>query len=226
MSQEINLLNPALRPRRDWLSFHSASLAGLAALLVVGVGAATVRANLSTGMQAQQDAARQLSVVREEVQNLQSALAGRRADPVLAQEAARLAATVAQRREVLRLARDLAAEPAGVADAMRGLSRQRTEGVWLTGFNVGPAGIDLSGRLLDPGMLPVYIRKLNAEPAFRGRHFAALDMLGVEPPPPGSATPVQPPLPASGQALGAPMRYVEFSLKATAAAGKTPGGSE
>lgn len=226
MSQEINLLNPALRPRRDWLSFGSVSLAGLTALLVVGVGAAVVRAHLSTGMQAQQEAARQLSVVREEVQALQSALAGRRADPLLAQEAARLAATVARRREVLRLARDLAAEPGEVADVMRGLSRQRTEGVWLTGFNVGPEGFDLSGRLLDPGLLPTYIRKLNAEPAFRGRHFAALDMLGVEPPPPVSATPPPQPQPTTGQTAGAPVRYVEFSLKATAASVKSPGGSE
>lgn len=223
MSQEINLVNPALRPKRDWLSFQVVSLATLVTLLLVGVAVAVVRLDLAAGRQAQAAAAAQLATVTQEVQQLQAAFAARRNDPALAQEAERLAAATVQRREVLKVAQGLAAEAGGVAEAMRGFARQRLEGVWLTAFNIGPGGFDLSGRLLDPALLPAYIRRLNAEPAFRGRHFAALDMQGVEPAPPAAGTapaaPAVVPVGAVAQPVASgPQRYTEFSLKASAPA--------
>lgn len=226
MSQEINLVNPALRPKRDWLSFQVVSLATLAALLLVGAGIAAVRINLAAGQKAQAEAAARLAAATQELQALQTAYAARRNDPALAQEAERLGAAIQQRRDVLQVARGLAAEAGGVAEVMRGFSRQRLDGVWLTAFNVGPGGFELNGRLLDPALLPTYIRRLNAEPAFRGRHFAALDMLGVEPPAPatgGAATPAvaaATPLPVSS----GPQRYTEFALKASAPSASSPAG--
>jgi hypothetical protein len=77
----------------------------------------------------------------------------------------------------------------------------------------------MRGRLLDPALLPAYIRRLNGEPAFRGRHFAALDMQGVLPPP-VVAGQTSVPVPAAPPPLG-PTRYTEFALKATT--GTTPG---
>ncbi|MFC5301501.1 hypothetical protein [Azospira restricta] len=219
MSQEINLLNPALRPKRDWLSFRYVALGGAAALGLVAVATAALRFDLAAEQKAQASAAARLAAVRDEVQALQARLAARRPDPALEQQAANLAAAIGQRQEVLELARGLAAEDGGFADAMLGFSRQRVEGVWLTAFSVGAAGFDIRGRLLDPALLPAYIRRLNAEPAFRGRHFAALDMLGVEPAPPAAAGAQAPALVPPAAATG-PARYTEFFLRA--ALGNTP----
>lgn len=232
MSQDINLLNPALRPKRDLLCFRNVAAATGAALLLVVVGAAVAQWRLAEGAREQIAVAGQLAQARQATQSMQSALAGRKSDASLDKALERAEAEVAQRRESLDLARGLAAAPGGVAEAMLGFSRQRLEGLWLTGFGIGPGGFDLRGRMLDPLLLPVYIRRLNGEPAFRGRRFAALDMTGVE-----AGTPLSPPVPtspaapaaaplAAGAGIGAvpapgaagpvaAVRFVEFSLRAS-----------
>lgn len=235
MSQDINLLNPALRPKRDLLCFRNVAAATVVALLLVVVGAAVAQWRLAEGVREQAAVAGQLAQARQATQSMQSALAGRKSDASLDKALERAEAEVAQRRESLALARGLAAAPGGVAEAMLGFSRQRLEGLWLTGFGIGPGGFDLRGRVLDPLLLPVYIRRLNGEPAFRGRRFAALDMTGVEagtplsPPVPTSpATPATPAAPALAAVAGigaasapgaagpvAAVRFVEFSLRAS-----------
>ncbi|MFA7290767.1 MAG: hypothetical protein WC023_00830 [Rhodocyclaceae bacterium] len=230
MSQEINLVNPALRPKRDWLAFRSVAVAAAMALLLVSALYAYARVSASSALQAQVAVQARLAALQLEVQSAQAALAARVNDPVLEKEIVRMTAAVKQRGEVLRLAEDLATQGSGgVAEVMRGFSRQRMEGVWLTGFSVGPGGFDIRGRLLDPAALPTYIRRLNAEPAFRGRSFAALDMQGivpqVQPQPLSAGDAASAPAPAAQ--TGAPARYTEFALRATlAAAPVTAGGKE
>jgi len=233
VSQEINLLNPALRPQLDWLSFRMVAPATLIVLALLVASTAFVRYRLATAQREERAASAQLAAARQEMQSLQSALAARKQSPALIAEAGRLQAAIGQRREVLRLANGLAAQKDSVAGVMRGFSQQRVDGVWLTAFSVGPSGFDLSGRLLDPALLPAYIRRLNAEPAFRGRHFAALDMRGVEPeakgdtsrPAPATVAAAASTL-ASALAVEAPRRFTEFSLKATLPAGPAAGRRE
>lgn len=193
MSQEINLLNPALRPKRDWLDFRHVAMATGATALLVAVVAGYVRYEFSGREREQATVASRLALARQSMQSMQSALAVRKSDPSLMPTLERLEATLAQRQEVLKLARGLEANSGGAAEAMRGFARQRMEGLWLTAFSIGPAGFELSGRALDPLLLPTYIGRLNAEPAFRGRRFAALDMRGIEA---GSPMPAVLPLPS------------------------------
>jgi hypothetical protein len=50
--------------------------------------------------------------------------------------------------------------------------------------------MEIRGRTLDPALLPEYIRRLNAEPAFRGHRFAALSVaLPTAPAPAASVAP-------------------------------------
>lgn len=227
MSQEINLVNPALRPKQDWLSFRNVAAAAGVALLLVSAMSVYARFAAGASQRAQAAVQARLASLQQEVQAAQAALAQRVNDPALAQEAERLASAVKQRGEVLRLAETLTAEGSGgVAEVMRGFSRQRLEGVWLTGFSFGPGGFDIRGRLLDPALLPTYIRRLNNEPAFRGRSFAALDMQGVAPqtatsPEASSATPAP-----VAVAVTTPTRYTEFALRATLAPASPAGGKE
>lgn len=229
MSQEINLVNPALRPKHDWLAFRSVAVAAAVALLLVSALYAYARVSASSALQAQMAVQARLTALQQEVQSAQAALAARVSDPQLEKEVVRLAAAVKQRGEVLRLAEELATQGSGgVAEVMRGFSRQRMDGVWLTGFSVGPGGFDIRGRLLDPASLPTYIRRLNTEPAFRGRSFAALDMQGVVPQvlPQSGGDAAAVPAPATTQAAG-PARYTEFALRATLTApAATAGGKE
>lgn len=221
MSQEINLLNPALLPRRDALGFETVAIATAVSLLVIGGLYAWAGSRSDAAQRQQAAAATQLKSAQQDLQVAQAQLAAKKNDPALEQEAQRLGLVVRQSRELLRLAEGSSASGGGdMTSVMRGFSRQVTEGVWLTAFSVGPAGFEIRGRLLDPSLLPAYIRKLNGEPAFKGRSFAALDMRAGTAEASAGAAPV--PSSASGSGGAAPVaqspslpRFTEFALQAS-----------
>ena len=108
MTQQINLINPDLQPRHDWLAFKSVALAtGVAAALVTIF---SVYATISAGsaLSAQQQASERLAAKQQELEGVQATLAARKGDPALDQEIERLKQEVAARREVLRLAEESA----------------------------------------------------------------------------------------------------------------------
>jgi hypothetical protein len=177
MSQEINLLNPELRPRRDWLAFRPVAALALLVLVLLFAAWAWASWQLRAVTAARVAGEAGLLAAQQSLQAAQGALARHVPSAQLTAEAERLGADIARRNFVLQRARETVVEGnAGLADVMRGFSRQIMEGVWLTGFASNGGGLDIRGRLLDPGLLPAYIRRLNDEPAFRGRRFATLDM--------------------------------------------------
>lgn len=70
----------------------------------------------------------------------------------------------------------------GHAGYLQALARQASTQLWLTGFSVSADGrdIDLEGRMSDTKALPDYLRRLNAEPRFKGRPFAQLSLKAVD----------------------------------------------
>lgn len=180
MAQQINLYDPALLRKRDWLALSNVVLgAGVLALLVVAAGWLT-RLDVPT-LQAQaatQDT--QLKAMREQVLALGKRVADRHADPRLEQELAAARQLAEARSEVLGVLRQrLAADAPPFADYLRGFARQTMTGLWLTGFawDATADSIEIRGRTVDPALLPEYIRRLNREPAFRGHAFAALNVV-------------------------------------------------
>jgi hypothetical protein len=88
----------------------------------------------------------------------------------------------------------------GYSQYMRAFSRQVVNGLWLTGFKVtGDATqISLSGGVLEPELLPQYIRRLGREQSMRGKSFATLMM--------------QQPKVDPGKDKQPAVRYVEFTM--------------
>ncbi len=208
MSQQINLLLPELRTRFDWLGLPAVAGAALIGLLLLVV-LASLAALRTDSLQAREVALKaQLAALQQQVQSLGQSLGARQGEAGLGKkiEAARLAVT--QRQEVLSLIAqgDLSAGH-GYSSLLQGFSRQVQEGVWLVGFGLAEKDIQIRGRLLDPALLSTYINRLNAEPAFAGRRFAALDMKGVDPalekPPEGQTDASRP---------RSKVRYTEFVL--------------
>lgn len=210
MSQQINLLLPELRPRFDWLALPVVgSAALLALLLLVAVGSYNlVRSN---GLSARDANLRtQVQGLQQQVQQLATRLGARRGDTALDDQLAAARLAVTQRQEVLDIvARGDLAAGSTYSGLLQGFARQGMNGVWLVGFGFAQNDIEIRGRLAEPALLPAYIQRLNGEPAFAGRQFAALDMQGVDP------SAVRP-----GEAAPAPVaerprqpRYTEFVLR-------------
>jgi hypothetical protein len=208
MSQQINLILPELRPRFDWLALPIVAGAALAGLLLLVV-MAVLTAMQTDGLQAREAGIKnQLAALQQQVQSLGSLLGARKADTALEKQIAATRLAVSQRQEVLSIIAqgDMAGGNA-YSGLLQGFSRQIVEGVWLVGFGFAQKDIEIRGRLTDPALLSTYISRLNAEPAFAGRRFAALDMKGVEPKHDETPSP-------AAVAKPKPMaRYTEFVLR-------------
>jgi MSHA biogenesis protein MshI len=207
MSHHINLYDPALLRQRHWLTAANLLFAlVMVAVILLGWGAwARIQGGtLATETTALAD---QIAAARDESVALATQLANRKPDPKLELDLAAMKELLGVRLSIFTaLGQGVAPNAGGYADYLRGLARQTIAGLWLTGFSVGVDGsrMEIRGRTLDPALLAEYIHRLNAEPAFRGHRFAALN-LAVPAPAPGTA-------PADTAAVSAPPPFHEFAL--------------
>jgi hypothetical protein len=209
MARQINLINPALRKTRDWLSALPLAVAAVALLVLVaaaGIAAKTIAS-------AKHAEAEQLVADQKQAQEALLAttqqVAGRKADPQLAAELAKVRAQAQRQQEILvRLDSGTVGDTRGFSEYLRGFARQVPQGLWLTGFKIGAGGHDMEvrGRMVSPPLLTEYVRRLNTEGAFRGHSFAGLEIQSprVERPA-GTAAGSTPATPA----------YTEFVLSTT-----------
>lgn len=209
MSQQINLILPELRPRFDWLALPVVAGAALAGLLLL-VAMAALTAMTADGLKTREINVRnQLAALQQQVQSLGRTLGARQADTTLDKQIAAARLAVSQRQEVLNvIAQGDVAGSSAYSGLLQGFSRQIVEGVWLVGFSFAQKDVEIRGRLIDPALLPTYINRLNGEPAFAGRRFAALDMKGVEP----GEVKAEAAAPAPAKAVNS-VRYTEFVLR-------------
>jgi len=179
MSQQINLLHPGLRKARELLT--AVSLATVSALLFAAVLVTYVWAHADADgkarLAAEQTAA--LKAAQEELLAVTKTLAERASNDKLAAELAASQALLRARQEIFAyLDRGTLGNTDGFAQFLQSLARQTPGGLWLTGFTIEGGGreMEIHGRMLQAAALPEYIRRLNAEPAFKGRSFASLDI--------------------------------------------------
>ncbi|MBT9519969.1 MAG: PilN domain-containing protein [Dechloromonas sp.] len=215
MSQQINLLLPALRPRFDWLALPVVAGVALAGLVLISILAVLGLTQAATLKASEAEIKNQLAAVQQQVQTLGQSLAARQGDTSLDRQIATARLALTQRQEVLAvIAQGDITQGSAYSGLLQGFSRQTVDGVWLVGFGFADKEIEIRGRLLDPALLPTYINRLNDEPAFAGRRFATLDMKGFDPAddkrsdsPPSVKTKV-------------PARYTEFALRTELIAGQ------
>jgi len=212
VTQHINLVLPALRPRFDLLALPVVVAAAVLAAVSVAALSGLAMTQLA---RLQQEASRvdaQLTVEQANSQALKLRLAARKGDDTLGHAIEATQSELSQRREVLAFlaqSRERAASVPNYAGMMGGFARHTLDGLWLVGFAFGADGVDIQGRALEPALLPAYIDGLNGDTAFAGKRFAALDMKAVDPA-------VDTHEGASGSGLGPRprMRYVDFHLHA------------
>ena len=202
MPQQVNLLDASLQRRRESLG-STAALIGVAATLAVSIALAASLKTMSAQAAAQADAAEQeLAALQTRVAAVGSATPSRNVA-----ELERLRAAQA-RQQRIRTALDSghAGGTQGYSEYLLALSRQTRGNLWLTAFSVAPDGrsLELGGRMTDPRQLPDYLKRLNAEPLFKGREFAQLSLKAIEPA-------------AATDAIGA-AGHAEFTLRAAASA--------
>lgn len=220
MTRQINLYNPTLRLKREWLTGAS---------LLNGIGVMVVLLGLYGGVvrwenqQLTEEANRiggELGGMQEEVTRLGQEIASRKVSNET-QTALQQAEAALQGRERVQEALGSGAlgSPEGFSEFLRAFARQTQDGLWMVGLQMAEGGrnITLEGRTLNPDQIPGYIRGLNSEPTLRGRPFQALNVQLVGEDKPAMQAPVAV---NAGQAAQDAVKklppFHEFMLTATA----------
>jgi hypothetical protein len=184
MEQQVNLYQPILGAEKRLFS-ASAIATGLGVLaLCLGVlaGYAAWRAarveHAIAALEKQQAAELALA------ERAAAALRPRESVAELDARARSLTGEIAAREAALEaVRRGLATPGAGFAERLEALARRQVEGLWLRKIVVaaGDSRLAIEGAVLEPGLVPVYLGALSAEPALGGARFDRLEIRRATP---------------------------------------------
>jgi hypothetical protein len=204
MSQQINLFNPIFLTQKKYFSvltmLQALGLIVLGSMLFYGYALYQVKQmSKQTEEMGKRYAAEQARLV-----SYAGEFSPQRAGQLLEEELKQLERQAAAQEMQLHLLQSgVLGNTGGYSEYMRAFARQSVKGLWLTAFDITGDGaqMSLSGAVLDPHLVPVYIQRLSKEKIMRGKTFATLQM--------------QQPKAETDRPVA---RYVEFSLRSTAVA--------
>jgi hypothetical protein len=206
MSQQINLFNPIFLKQRKYFSLLT--MVQALGLIVLGSLFFYAYALYQVGqLKAQsEESTKRFNAEQAHLARYSAEFSPQQSNQILQSEVQRLEkALVEQTRMVDTLKSGSVGNTTGYSQYMSAFSRQVVQGLWLTGFKVtgDAAQISLSGGVLNPELLPIYIQRLGSEKAMQGKSFSTLQM--------------QQPKPEAGKddKTAAAARYVEFTMYST-----------
>ncbi|OGS95330.1 MAG: fimbrial assembly protein [Gallionellales bacterium RIFCSPLOWO2_02_FULL_57_47] len=206
MSQQINLFNPVFLKQRKYFSLltilQALGLVVLGSLFFYGYALYQV----GQLKQQSEETTRRFNAEQARLVRYTEEFSPQQANLALQAEVRRLEQELAeQTRMVDTLKSGSVGNTTGYSQYMRAFSRQAVQGLWLTSFKVtgDAAQISLSGAVLNPELLPIYIQRLGREKAMQGKSFSTLQM---QQPKTGPGNENQP---------AAAARYVEFTMHST-----------
>lgn len=223
MSQQINLFDPALRPRRSPLTAGTMVVA-IALLLAGMIGVYQFARKDLARAEALRDGADSKAVALRAQLASGASQSRRDSGKALQDEIALVEARLKGWQGLReRLGGAGIGSTEGHAAFLEALAREHADGVWLTSVAIGGAGggFTLQGRVLRPELLPGYIRLLSREQALRGRRIGDMKIIQSrqDPSRTGGGSAGDAPRPGSEQAPPETRRrdYVEFSIGTDAA---------
>jgi cell division protein FtsL len=205
MSQQINLFNPVFMKQRKYFSLLAMlqALGMIIAGSLVFYGYAIYQVN-QLNRQLEENTTR-YNAEQARLASYMAEFSPQLSGQLLQNEVQRLENQVAAESEIIdTLKSGAVGNTIGYSEYMRAFARQVVQGLWLTGFKVtgDAAQISLSGAVLSPELLPVYIQRLGKERIMRGKTFSTLRMQQAKV---DAGAAGQAPTPAA-------RRYVEFTL--------------
>lgn len=178
MSQQLNLFNPVFLRQKKYFS-ATTMLQCLGIVLIALVAMYGFQRWQLSGLERQlADAKVQHNTVQQQL--TQFGAAKRTPSAALQDEATRLDAQAKAQAALLdRLESGELGNTDGFSRYLSALARQTLPGVWLTGFRAtgGEGPQTIKGRMLQPELLPAYLRALNKEQSLRGHGFAELQLI-------------------------------------------------
>lgn len=202
MSQQINLFNPLFRKQKKYFSAVTMAQALLLILLGALLLYGYARYRMSTLNEQAEQTASTHKATQARLLEISAQFGSRQPSQLLSEEVARMEAKLQARQRVVgMLESGELGNRRGFSGFFRALARQTMNGVWITSFHVSGAENDMaiSGRALQPELVPVYLTRLKTETILAGKSFSNMEMRLPE-----------------AEADGKPKpgyRFIEFSLR-------------
>lgn len=177
MSQQINLINPALIKQKDFLTLVNMGVVyGVFVALMVGWWVYSQQ-QLKQLTRQKDDLVVAVQQTQERLTQQVAASAPRAPSLALQQQLALLETKQQVQAQMLTaIEQGRPQQDRGLANYMRGFARQTVDGLWLTGFSIDETNktMTVRGRSLEAEVLPSYMQRLGQEPVFSGKLFGGL----------------------------------------------------
>jgi Fimbrial assembly protein (PilN) len=178
MSQQINLINPSLIKKKDFLTTVNIGLVyGIfCTLMLAWFG--YINNQVSVLAKKHDVVASDLTQLQDSLTQMNAAKVSHVPDQNLKIQIAKLEAIEEVQAQILNLIGQSKPQALSLANYMRGLAKQSMNGVWLTGFSIDQKtnAMTLRGRSLSANALPEYMKRLGKEPVFSGQLFGGLQI--------------------------------------------------
>jgi Tfp pilus assembly protein PilN len=175
VSQQINLFDSRFRRQKRHFSANTLLLlAGAVCALAFAFQQLYAWQNRKVHATLAQTDAR-TAQLRNQVLGFAKEFGGQGSSAALGDEIARVEEALRVRRSLLSSMQTGAGNADGFSAYLAALARRTTNGVWLTGIDIG-GDLVIRGRALDGERVPAYIRLLNREEAFAGRAVSQLSL--------------------------------------------------
>jgi hypothetical protein len=221
VSQQINLFNPALRPKNELLTAGTMAKAALLFVVVLGAYGSHLNQQTSKLKQQRDELLKQAQTGQGTMVQVARQFPARQPSKALQDEIVATEDKLHEREKVFAVLKSGSiGKNGGFSGLMQAFARQNVNGLWLIGFSANGAGdqMRINGRALAPDMIPEYLGKLSAEQSLRGREFTGLQVTQPKQEPTSTA-------PSTGQQRPVPAAmpsYIEFALFAEKAADTQP----
>jgi hypothetical protein len=204
MSQQINLFNPIFLKQKKY--FSALTMVQALGLILLGSGLFYGYALYQVAQMSKQteEMGRRYAAEQARLVGYANEFSPQRTGQLLEEELKQLESQAAAQEAQLNLLKSGAlGNTEGYSEYMRAFARQSVNGLWLTAFDIAGDGaqMNLSGAVLNPQLVPVYIQRLSKEKIMQGKTFATLQM--------------QQPKTEADRPVA---RYVEFNLRSAPAA--------
>ncbi len=174
MSQQINLFNPQFLEKRRYLSVVTMVQAlGLLFLGIVAFYGFAVWKDRDLARRAA-ESSRAYEQQKQQFAKASADLNPEKLEAQIDQDLKSVEAAIAVRKVLLGEIQSGGAY--AYSEYLRAFARQTVQGLWLTGIQIGEAGgqLNVSGRALQPDLVPVLISRLKRESALKGRPLETL----------------------------------------------------
>jgi Tfp pilus assembly protein PilN len=180
MTRQINLLNPALIHKRDFLNPNTIVM--LFGVLFVGLIAYTVyeRNALSALQIKRTEAANALASTQSRLTEVMARKTVSNDKTAILNQIKQLEEKETMQKAMINaIAQTSDTKKPSYAALLRAFAKQSIDGLWITGLSINQDAeqLRISGRTLNADLVPKYIAKLRAEPALKGKTFSELTML-------------------------------------------------